>query len=69
MVNIVNILYIVQFNAHISDFFQQSVTLHTDLGNLKVEVFCDQCPKAAEVKKSTVQVMLVLYLQFFFMLV
>ncbi len=27
----------------------QSVTLHTDLGDLKIELFCDQVPKATEV--------------------
>lgn len=26
-----------------------SVTLHTDLGDIKIELFCDQCPKACEV--------------------
>lgn len=26
----------------------QSVTLHTDLGDIKIEVYCDQVPKAAE---------------------
>ena len=26
----------------------QSVTLHTDVGDIKMEVFCDQVPKAAE---------------------
>uniref|UniRef100_A0A5S6R0R2 Peptidyl-prolyl cis-trans isomerase n=1 Tax=Trichuris muris TaxID=70415 RepID=A0A5S6R0R2_TRIMR len=25
-----------------------SVTLHTVFGNLKLEIFCDRCPKAAE---------------------
>ncbi|CAH1118984.1 unnamed protein product [Phaedon cochleariae] len=25
-----------------------SVTLHTDLGNLKIELFCESCPKACE---------------------
>ena len=25
-----------------------SVTVHTDLGDIKVEVFCEQVPKAAE---------------------
>ncbi|XP_065296288.1 peptidyl-prolyl cis-trans isomerase-like 3 isoform X3 [Dermacentor albipictus] len=25
-----------------------SVTLHTDLGDIKIEVFCEACPKAAE---------------------
>ncbi|XP_014667751.1 PREDICTED: peptidyl-prolyl cis-trans isomerase-like 3 [Priapulus caudatus] len=25
-----------------------SVTLHTDFGDIKVELFCDQCPKACE---------------------
>lgn len=26
----------------------KSVTLHTDLGDIKMEVFCDKCPKACE---------------------
>lgn len=30
----------------------QSVTLHTNLGDLKCEVFCDEVPKAAEVLLS-----------------
>lgn len=25
-----------------------SVTLHTDVGDIKVELFCEQCPKACE---------------------
>ncbi|XP_072141960.1 peptidyl-prolyl cis-trans isomerase-like 3 isoform X3 [Dermacentor andersoni] len=25
-----------------------SVTLHTDLGDIKIELFCETCPKAAE---------------------
>lgn len=27
----------------------QSVTLHTDLGDLKIELFCEDTPKASEV--------------------
>ncbi len=31
-----------------------SLTLHTDLGDLKLEIFCEQVPKASEVSvKST----------------
>lgn len=26
----------------------QSVTLHTDVGDIKIELFCDECPKACE---------------------
>lgn len=26
-----------------------SVTLHTDLGDIKIELYCDQCPQASEV--------------------
>jgi len=26
-----------------------SVTLHTDLGDIKLELYCDQCPRACEV--------------------
>lgn len=28
-----------------------SVTLHTSLGNIKTEIFCESVPKAAEVKQ------------------
>jgi cyclophilin family peptidyl-prolyl cis-trans isomerase len=31
-----------------------SVTLHTNLGDLKVEVFCESVPKTAEVISATV---------------
>lgn len=27
----------------------QSVTLHTDVGDIKIEVFCERTPKACEV--------------------
>nr|CAH7719521.1 unnamed protein product [Callosobruchus chinensis] len=27
---------------------KQSVTLHTDLGDIKIELFCESCPKACE---------------------
>lgn len=27
-----------------------SVTLHTDLGDIKIELYIDQCPKACEVR-------------------
>jgi len=30
--------------------FDMSVTLHTTLGDMKVEVFCEDCPKTAEVR-------------------
>lgn len=26
----------------------QSVTLHTDVGDIKIELFCEQCPKTCE---------------------
>ena len=29
-----------------------ALTLHTDLGDLKIELYCDQCPKACEVNLS-----------------
>lgn len=32
----------------------QSVTLHTDLGDLKIELFCEDTPKASEVRVSFV---------------
>lgn len=25
-----------------------SVTLHTDVGDIKIELFCEQCPKTCE---------------------
>lgn len=25
-----------------------SVTLHTDVGDIKIELFCEQCPKSCE---------------------
>ncbi|KAK2187239.1 hypothetical protein NP493_172g02054, partial [Ridgeia piscesae] len=28
--------------------FLQSVTLHTDVGDLKIELFCDHCPRTCE---------------------
>lgn len=28
--------------------FFQSVTLHTDVGDIKIELFCDDCPKTCE---------------------
>ena len=34
----------------------QSVTIHTDLGDVKVELFCEQCPRTSEV--STFQIRL-----------
>lgn len=32
----------------------QSVTLHTDLGDLKIELFCEQCPKTCEVNSEPI---------------
>lgn len=29
--------------------FFKSVTLHTDVGDIKIEVYCEECPKTAEV--------------------
>lgn len=28
----------------------QSVTVHTDVGDVKIELFCEYCPKACEVR-------------------
>lgn len=28
--------------------FRMSVTLHTDLGDIKLELYCQQCPKTCE---------------------
>ena len=28
-----------------------AVTLHTDLGDIKLELHCDQCPQACEVSR------------------
>ena len=30
--------------------YLQAVTLHTDLGDLKIELFCDETPKTCEVR-------------------
>ena len=30
-----------------------SVTLHTSLGDVKIEVFCDSVPKTAEVSRQS----------------
>ena len=34
-----------KFKALIILLFFQSVTLHTDVGDIKIELFCEQCPK------------------------
>lgn len=31
-------------------FFLQAVTLHTDLGEIKIELFCERSPKSCEVR-------------------
>lgn len=31
------------------DIVLQSVTLHTDVGDIKIELFCEMCPKTCEV--------------------
>lgn len=36
-------LFFLQFFLHF-----QSVTLHTDVGDIKIELFCEDCPKACE---------------------
>ena len=28
----------------------QSVTVHTDVGDIKIELFCEYCPKVCEVR-------------------
>lgn len=33
----------------LSFFFLQAVTLHTDLGEIKIELFCERSPKSCEV--------------------
>lgn len=35
----------------------QSVTLHTNLGDIKCEIFCDEVPKAAEVSSPNLHVL------------
>lgn len=30
----------------------QSVTLHTDVGDIKIELFCEACPRSSEVRSS-----------------
>lgn len=32
----------------------QAVTLHTDVGDIKIELFCERTPKACEVSKKTI---------------
>jgi hypothetical protein len=41
-----HVLY--EIAVHGSKVLLQSVTLHTDLGDIKIEVFCDQVAKASE---------------------
>ena len=36
------------FSHNAVEFFQ-AVTLHTDLGDIKLELFCEQVPRACEV--------------------
>lgn len=36
-------------NGAVHVFVFQSVTLHTDLGDIKLELFCEDCPKACQV--------------------
>jgi hypothetical protein len=31
-------------------FHFQSITIHTDVGDIKIELFCEYCPKACEVR-------------------
>lgn len=33
----------------------QAVTLHTDLGDIKIELFCERTPRACEVSNVTLQ--------------
>lgn len=33
-------------------FTLQAVTLHTDVGDMKIELFCEACPKTCEVKDT-----------------
>lgn len=32
----------------------QAVTLHTDLGDIKIEIFCERAPKTCEVSKRSI---------------
>lgn len=34
-------------------FLSQAVTLHTDVGDIKIELFCERTPKACEVSNMT----------------
>ena len=36
------------FNDSNVNYFLQSVTVHTDIGDIKIELFCEQCPKSCE---------------------
>src|SRR5262249_30724408 len=38
---------------------KMSITLHTDLGDIKIELFCEACPKTCEVNRK-------LFKKFFF---
>ena len=38
-----------KYTVRLSDSSKMSVTLHTNLGDIKIEVFCESVPKTAEV--------------------
>jgi hypothetical protein len=41
----------------------QSVTIHTDVGDIKIELFCEYCPKACEVRYLSLQNMRIIILK------
>lgn len=45
-------------------FWLQSVTLHTNLGDIKCEIFCDEVPKTAEVSSVPITSSRILYIYF-----
>ncbi len=45
----ISFIYIYIFGFLVVVGFMQSVTLHTNVGELKCEIFCDEVPKTAEV--------------------
>jgi hypothetical protein len=49
----ISFIYIYIFGFLVVVGFMQSVTLHTNVGELKCEIFCDEVPKTAEVCVSS----------------
>lgn len=47
-------------SAHFILYVLQAVTLHTDLGDIKIELFCERTPKTAEVSQQTISLAILL---------